>query len=85
MDYSFCSNSGLQLPKMSLGSWHNFGDESSRKSIMASIDQSLKRTGLEYFDIFYFHRYDPQTPIEKTMQTLIGIVKQGKTLDRKII
>ena len=151
MDYSFCGNSGLQLPKISLGLWHNFGDVddyanakkmilhafdngithfdlannygpppgsaesnfgkilsgdlkayrdylivsskaghdmwpgpygdgSSRKSIMASIDQSLKRTGLEYFDIFYSHRYDPQTPIEETMQALIDIVKQGKAL-----
>lgn len=47
---------------------------------MASIDQSLKRTGLEYFDIFYSHRYDPQTPIEETMQALIDIVRQGKAL-----
>ena len=151
MDYSFCGNSGLQLPKISLGLWHNFGevddyanaeemilhafdngithfdlannygpppgtaelnfgailaddlsehrneliisskaghemwpgpygDGSSRKSLMASIDQSLKRTGLEYFDIFYSHRYDSQTPVEETMQALIDIVKQGKAL-----
>ena len=151
MDYSFCGNSGLQLPKISLGLWHNFGevddfsnakkmlfhafdkgithfdlannygpppgsaesnfgkilsedlkgyrdhliisskaghemwpgpygDGASRKSIMASIDQSLKRTGLEYFDIFYSHRYDNQTPIEETMQALVDIVKQGKAL-----
>lgn len=57
-----------------------YGDGGSRKYIMASIDQSLKRTGLEYFDIFYSHRYDPQTPIEETMQTLVDIVKQGKAL-----
>lgn len=151
MKYNFCGNSGLQLPEMSLGLWHNFGDiddfsvatsmityafdngithfdlannygpppgsaESnfgkilarelkghrdeliisskaghlmwngpygdggSRKYIMASIDQSLKRTGLEYFDIFYSHRYDSQTPIEETMQALIDIVRQGKAL-----
>jgi len=151
MDYSFCGNSGLQLPKISLGLWHNFGevddfanarkmilhafdngithfdlannygpppgsaesnfgkilssdlkayrdhliisskaghemwsgpygDGASRKSLMASINQSLKRTGLEYFDIFYSHRYDYQTPIEETMQALIDIVKQGKAL-----
>ncbi len=151
MDYSFCGNSGLQLPKISLGLWHNFGevddfanskkmifhafdnginhfdlannygpppgtaeqnfgkilagdlkgyrdhmiisskaghlmwpgpygDGGSRKSIIASINQSLKRTGLEYFDIFYSHRYDHQTPIEETMQALIDIVKQGKAL-----
>jgi L-glyceraldehyde 3-phosphate reductase len=151
MNYRFCGNSGLQLPRISLGLWHNFGDvddfsvardmichafeqgvthfdlannygpppgsaESnfgkvlskelknhrdeliisskaghlmwdgpygdggSRKYIMASLNQSLKRTGLEYFDIFYSHRYDPQTPLEETIQTLIDIVKQGKAL-----
>jgi L-glyceraldehyde 3-phosphate reductase len=47
---------------------------------MASIDQSLKRTGLEYFDIFYSHRYDGVTPVEETIQALIDIVKQGKAL-----
>jgi L-glyceraldehyde 3-phosphate reductase len=47
---------------------------------MASINQSLKRTGLEYFDIFYSHRYDGITPIEETMQALVDIVKQGKAL-----
>lgn len=151
MEYNYCGNSGLQLPQISLGLWHNFGDvdnfeniktmlyhafgsgithfdlannygpppgsaESnfgkilakefrthrdeivisskaghlmwngpygdggSRKYIMASIDQSLKRTGLEYFDIFYSHRYDPNTPLEETIQALIDIVKQGKAL-----
>ncbi|WP_165043047.1 aldo/keto reductase [Dysgonomonas sp. ZJ709] len=151
MKYNFCGNSGLQLPDISLGLWHNFGDVddfdvatamictafdngithfdlannygpspgsaetnfgkilakdlkghrdeliisskaghlmwdgpygdgSSRKYIMASLNQSLKRTGLEYFDIFYSHRYDEQTPIEETMQTLIDIVRQGKAL-----
>lgn len=151
MKYNFCGNSGLQLPEISLGLWHNFGDVDdfematsmilhafdsgithfdlannygpppgsaeanfgkvlakelkehrdeliisskaghlmwngpygdggSRKYIMASIDQSLKRTGLEYFDIFYSHRYDPQTPIEETMQSLVDIVRQGKAL-----
>ena len=57
-----------------------YGDGSSRKSLMASINQSLKRTGLEYFDIFYTHRYDGETPVEETMQALIDIVKQGKAL-----
>lgn len=151
MKYNFCGNSGLKLPQISLGLWHNFGDvddfstaremilyafeqgithfdlannygpppgsaesnfgkifESdlkshrdemiisskaghlmwdgpygdggSRKYIMASINQSLKRTGLEYFDIFYTHRYDPETPVEETAQALIDIVKQGKAL-----
>lgn len=151
MKYSYCGLSGLQLPQLSLGLWHNFGfnddydeakkmihsafergithfdlannygpppgsaetnfgkilkdglashrDEiivsskagylmwsgpygngSSRKNLMASINQSLKRTGLEYFDIFYSHRYDGVTPLEETMQALVDIVKQGKAL-----
>lgn len=151
MKYSYCGLSGLQLPALSLGLWHNFGfnddfaeatkmvcyafekgithfdlannygpppgsaetnfgnilkenlaahrdemiisskaghlmwpgpygDGSSRKNLIASINQSLKRTGLEYFDIFYSHRYDGITPIEETMQALVDIVKQGKAL-----
>jgi len=151
MKYRFCGNSGLQLPLISLGMWHNFGDcdkystmkdtvwtafdmgvthfdlannygplpgsaetnfgrmlaeglsthrdeiivsskaghlmwdgpygdGGSRKYIMASINQSLKRTGLEYFDIFYSHRYCPETPLEETVQALIDIIKQGKAL-----
>ena len=151
MKYSYCGLSGVQLPIISLGLWHNFGnnddldeakkmityafekgvthfdlannygpppgsaetnfgkilkdnlashrdemiisskagylmwpgpygDGSSRKNLMASINQSLKRTGLEYFDIFYSHRYDGVTPIEETMQALVDIVKQGKAL-----
>ncbi len=151
MLYKYCGKSGLMLPKISLGLWHNFGDVddfdvatdmikyafdngvthfdlannygpspgsaeinfgrilknnfqgyrdemiisskaghemwlgpygdgSSRKNLMASIDQSLHRTGLDYFDIFYSHRYDGITPVEETIQTLIDIVKQGKAL-----
>ncbi len=57
-----------------------YGDGSSRKNIIASCNQSLKRTGLEYFDIFYSHRYDGVTPVEETMQALIDIVRQGKAL-----
>ena len=57
-----------------------YGDGGSRKSLMASINQSLRRTGLEYFDIFYTHRYDPQTPVDETAQALIDIVGQGKAL-----
>jgi L-glyceraldehyde 3-phosphate reductase len=57
-----------------------YGDGGSRKSLMASIDQSLRRTGLDYFDIFYSHRYDPQTPVEETAQALIDIVRRGKAL-----
>lgn len=151
MQYRYCGNSGLQLPVISLGLWHNFGsvdsfdeatrmilrafdcgvthfdlannygpvpgsaeenfgkifathlkqhrdeiivsskaghemwagpygDGSSRKNLMASLNQSLKRTGLEYFDIFYSHRYDGVTPVEETMQALIDMVHQGKAL-----
>lgn len=151
MLYEYCGKSGLILPRISLGLWHNFGDVddfnvatdmikyafdngvthfdlannygpspgsaeinfgkilknnfaayrdemiisskaghemwagpygdgSSRKNLMASIDQSLRRTGLEYFDIFYSHRYDGVTPVEETMQALIDIVRQGKAL-----
>ena len=151
MIYRRCGHSGIKLPVLSLGLWHNFGDidsydvahdmvltafeqgichfdlannygpppgsaernfgrilssdlkthrdelfisskaghdmwegvygtGSSRKNIIASCDQSLQRTGLDYFDIFYSHRYDPETPIEETMQALIDLVKQGKAL-----
>lgn len=57
-----------------------YGTGSSRKNLMASCDQSLKRTGLDYFDVFYSHRYDGVTPVEETMQALIDIVRQGKAL-----
>ena len=151
MLYKYCGHSGIQLPVLSLGLWHNFGsvddfsvatqmvlrafdagichfdlannygpvpgsaeenfgrilknhlarhrdelfisskaghdmwpgvygDNSSRKNLIASCDQSLKRTGLEYFDIFYSHRYDGVTPVEETMQALIDLVRQGKAL-----
>ncbi len=151
MIYNRCGNSGLLLPALSLGLWHNFGgvdsfengkamlrrafdlgithfdlannygpppgsaeemfgkmlredfasyrDEliistkagyrmwegpygewGSKKYLVASLDQSLKRMGLEYVDIFYSHRPDPNTPLEETMQALDLIVKQGKAL-----
>ncbi|MFI3306676.1 MAG: aldo/keto reductase [Rikenellaceae bacterium] len=57
-----------------------YGCNSSRKSLVASIDQSLKRTQLDYFDIFYTHRYDGITPIEETAQALTDIVRSGKAL-----
>lgn len=59
------------------GPYGNFG---SRKYLIASLDQSLKRMGLEYVDIFYHHRPDPDTPLEETMGALHDIVKQGKAL-----
>jgi L-glyceraldehyde 3-phosphate reductase len=57
-----------------------YGDWGSRKSIIASCDASLRRTGLEYFDIFYSHRPDPDTPIEETMAALDHLVRSGKAL-----
>lgn len=57
-----------------------YGDWGSRKHLFASIDQSLKRLGIEYVDIFYSHRPDPSTPIEETVRALSDIVKQGKAL-----
>ncbi len=59
------------------GPYGNFG---SKKHLTASLDQSLKRMGLEYVDIFYSHRPDPDTPLEETMQALIQAVRQGKAL-----
>ena len=57
-----------------------YGDWGSRKYLMASLDQSLKRLGLDYVDIFYHHRPDPETPLEETMGALSDIVRQGKAL-----
>lgn len=57
-----------------------YGEWGSRKYLMASLDQSLKRMGLEYVDVFYSHRPDPRTPLEETMQALVDIVRQGKAL-----
>lgn len=57
-----------------------YGEWGSRKYLIASCDQSLKRTGLEYFDIFYSHRPDPQTPMEETMGALDHIVRSGRAL-----
>ncbi|TFL17026.1 L-glyceraldehyde 3-phosphate reductase [Jannaschia formosa] len=151
MEYRRCGRSGLKLPAISLGLWHNFGDDTphqtkrdicraafdhgithfdlannygpppgsaeiafgrlmaedfapfrdeliisskagydmwagpygewgSRKYLIASCDASLKRTGLDYFDIFYSHRFDPETPLEETMGALDQIVRSGKAL-----
>lgn len=151
MIYKYSGNSGIQLPVLSLGLWHNFGNDdnfdvarqmvlrafdagichfdlannygpppgsaeenfgrilredlaahrdemfisskaghdmwagvygtgSSRKNIIASCDQSLRRCGIDYFDIFYSHRYDGVTPVEETMEALIQLVRQGKAL-----
>jgi L-glyceraldehyde 3-phosphate reductase len=57
-----------------------YGEWGSRKYLLASLDQSLKRTGLDYVDIFYSHRPDPETPLEETMGALVTAVKSGKAL-----
>jgi L-glyceraldehyde 3-phosphate reductase len=57
-----------------------YGEWGSRKSVLASLDQSLKRMGLDYVDIFYSHRFDPETPLEETMGALDHAVRQGKAL-----
>ncbi|MDE6267213.1 MAG: aldo/keto reductase [Muribaculaceae bacterium] len=151
MQYERCGRSGILLPRISLGMWHNFGDVNplsvsrdmlhfafdhgitcfdlannygpsygsaeetfgrvmegsfrpyrdemiittkaghdmwpgpygnwgSRKYLMASLDQSLRRMNLEYVDIFYSHRFDPATPMEETLQALVDVVRQGKAL-----
>lgn len=151
MQYNRCGNSGLKLPAISLGLWHNFGDDTaadtkreicraafdhgithfdlannygppagsaetafgeilrtdfqgyrdeliisskagyemwngpygewgSRKYLISSCDQSLQRLGIDYVDIFYSHRFDPNTPLEETMGALDSIVKSGKAL-----
>ncbi|MBQ4083246.1 MAG: aldo/keto reductase [Bacteroidaceae bacterium] len=151
MKYRRCGKSGILLPEISLGFWHNFGDVDSfanaeemvhyafdhgvchfdlannygpssgsaektlgrimqrslqpyrdelfistkagydmwpgpygswgsRKNLMASLDQSLQRMNLAYVDLFYSHRYDPNTPLEETLQTLVDVVRMGKAL-----
>ena len=57
-----------------------YGSWASRKHLMSSLDQSLQRLRLDYVDLFYCHRYDPSTPLEETLQTLVDIVRQGKAL-----
>ena len=61
--------------------WHGpYGNWGSRKYLMASLDQSLKRMHLDYVDLFYSHRFDPETPMEETLQALVDIVRAGKAL-----
>lgn len=67
--------------KAGYGMWEGpYGDRGSRKYLIASCDQSLKRLGLDYVDIFYHHRPDPETPMEETMEALAQIVRSGKAL-----
>jgi L-glyceraldehyde 3-phosphate reductase len=57
-----------------------YGNWGSRKYLMASLEQSLRRMNLDYVDLFYSHRFDPETPLEETLQALVDIVRQGKAL-----
>ena len=57
-----------------------YGNWGSRKYLMASLDQSLRRMNIDYVDLFYSHRFDPSTPIEETLQAMVDIVRQGKAL-----
>lgn len=80
-DLSFYRDEMIVASKAGYPMWQGpYGDWASRKYLVASCDQSLKRTGLEYFDIFYSHRYDPNTPLEETMQALDYIVRSGRAL-----
>lgn len=67
--------------KAGYGMWDGpYGDWGSKKYLTASVDQSLKRLGVDYVDIFYHHRMDPETPLEETMEALAQIVRSGKAL-----
>lgn len=67
--------------KAGYGMWEGpYGDWGSRKYLMSSLDQSLRRMHLNYVDLFYSHRYDPNTPLDETLQALVDIVRAGKAL-----
>jgi L-glyceraldehyde 3-phosphate reductase len=80
-DLRFHRDELIITTKAGYGMWEGpYGEWSSKKYLVASLDQSLKRLGLDYVDIFYSHRYDPETPLEETMSALDLIVRQGKAL-----
>ncbi len=80
-DLGKCRDEMIISTKAGFDMWPGpYGNWGSRKYLMASLDQSLKRMGLEYVDIFYHHRPDPETPLEETMGALADIVKHGKAL-----
>src|ERR1700690_3600931 len=81
MDFAPYRDELIISTKAGYGMWPGpYGDWGSRKFLLASLDQSLKRMGLEYVDIFYAHRPDPQTPLEETMGALDQAVRSGKAL-----
>jgi len=78
-DFKSCRDELIISTKAGYGMWPGpYGDWGSRKYLLASLDQSLKRMGLEYVDIFYSHRFDPETPLEETMGALDYAVRSGK-------
>jgi len=80
-DFSSYRDEMIISTKAGYGMWPGpYGDWGSRKYLVSSLDQSLKRMGLEYVDIFYHHRPDPETPLEETMMALDHTVRQGKAL-----
>ena len=80
-DFASYRDQMIVTTKAGYGMWPGpYGDGGSRKYLLSSLDQSLARTGLEYFDIFYHHRMDPETPLEETMGALDQAVKSGKAL-----
>ncbi len=80
-DFSGYRDEMIISTKAGYGMWPGpYGDWGSRKYLISSLDQSLKRMGLDYVDIFYHHRPDPETPLEETMMALDHVVRQGKAL-----
>jgi L-glyceraldehyde 3-phosphate reductase len=81
MDFEPYRDEMVISTKAGYGMWEGpYGDHGSKKYLVASLDQSLRRMGLDYVDIFYHHRPDPDTPLEETMSALDLIVRQGKAL-----
>src|SRR4030042_393330 len=85
MEYRRLGNSGLKVSALSLGGGTPFGGRGedrgpSRKHIMESIDKSLERIGADYLDLYFCHRYDPETPLEETVRAMDDLVHQGKIL-----
>ena len=80
-DFAGCRDELVVSTKAGYGMWEGpYGEWGSRKYTLASLDQSLRRMGLDYVDIFYSHRYDPDTPLEETMGALDHAVRSGKAL-----
>lgn len=80
-DFSSLRDELFIATKAAYDMWEGpYGSWASRKHLFASLDQSLGRMGLEYVDLFYCHRYDPETPLDETLQALVDIVRAGKAL-----